>query len=122
MSDDPIAEAIKAIRSIAATKYGLQGIMEDYSDINAFNYHAKEYFAGLTQMYEASARRALELLEEARGLKAVDQPVHGISDRQVVHPIPNYIQQPMPARVISRMSLPRRKSSTIIAKTDHDRK
>lgn len=49
-----------ALEGIAKTKYGLQGIMEDHSDTNAFNYHAMQYWAKLADGYEAQARKALK--------------------------------------------------------------
>lgn len=48
-----------ALKSIAKVKYGLQGIMEDHSDANAYNYHAMQYWAKLAARYEMQARAAL---------------------------------------------------------------
>lgn len=53
---DPLREALTRI---AEPKYGLQGIMEDYSDANAFNYHAMKYWRDLAVGYGATARTAL---------------------------------------------------------------
>ena len=49
----------EALEQIAKPKYGLQGIIEDYSDANAFNYHAMTYWRNLAQSYESTARAAL---------------------------------------------------------------
>ena len=49
----------EALQSIAKVKYGLQGIMEDHSDANAYNYHAMQYWAKLAARYEMQARAAL---------------------------------------------------------------
>ncbi len=53
---DPLREALEHIRK---PKYGLQGIVEDYSDTNAYNYHAMRYWRDLAQQYQAAARAAL---------------------------------------------------------------
>lgn len=70
-----------ALEQIAKAKYGLQSIMEDYSDTNAFNYQAMQYWRNLAQGYEATARAALaaapqpapdrEALDEIERLRAV---------------------------------------------------
>lgn len=49
----------EALEKIAAPTYGLQSIQEDYSDPNAFNYHAMQYWMKLTFRYQAIARAAL---------------------------------------------------------------
>lgn len=50
---------VEALQQIAKPKYGLQGIMEDYPDTNAFNYHAMKYWADLAHQYERLATDAL---------------------------------------------------------------
>ncbi len=60
---NPLEVALKEIGYIAATKYGMQGIVEEFHDVNAFNYHAKEYYRCLVESYEAAARRAIEALK-----------------------------------------------------------
>lgn len=54
----------EALEQIAKPKYGLQGIIEDYSDANAFNYHAMTYWRDLAQSYEATARAALAAMKD----------------------------------------------------------
>ena len=56
---DEIERLRTALEQIAKAKYGLQSIMEDYSDTNAFNYQAMQYWRNLAQGYEATARAAL---------------------------------------------------------------
>jgi hypothetical protein len=54
------ADHIAALKAIAANGYGLQGIQEDYGgDANAYNYHARRYFASELFRKEQIARRAL---------------------------------------------------------------
>jgi hypothetical protein len=49
-----------ALQSIAAPKYGLQGIIEDTRhDTNAFNYYAMKYWRALANRYESAAAAAL---------------------------------------------------------------
>lgn len=56
---DEVERLRTALEQIAKAKYGLQSIMEDYSDTNAFNYQAMQYWRNLAQGYEATARAAL---------------------------------------------------------------
>jgi len=50
----------EALKTIAATKYGFQGIIEDYGhDTNAFNYHAYQYYSKLAEAYQFIAKKAL---------------------------------------------------------------
>ena len=58
-SHDMTDKLREALKQIVEPKYGLQGIMEDYSDTNAFNYHAMKYWRDLAQSYQAIARAAL---------------------------------------------------------------
>lgn len=55
---------VEALEGIAKTKYGLQGIMEDYEG-EEYERKAKEYYASLTSRYERSARDALTAYREA---------------------------------------------------------
>lgn len=51
---------VEALEKIAASKYGLQGIQEDYGhDTNAYNYHAMQYYRKLVQEYQGIAVAAL---------------------------------------------------------------
>lgn len=67
VKDDALDAALNEIerlrdtlRSIHATKYGLQSVMEDYGhDANAYNYHAMKYWADLAARYESLAGSAL---------------------------------------------------------------
>lgn len=50
-----------ALEKIAAPKYGLQGIIEDYShDSNKYNYYALKYYIKLCRQYENIAKEALQ--------------------------------------------------------------
>lgn len=55
-------DAMKAdLMKIAAHRYGLQGIQEDYGhDTNAYNYHAYKYYSELASEFQAIARAALK--------------------------------------------------------------
>lgn len=62
--EDLVNGLATALADIAKTKYGLQGIQEDHSDVNAYNYHAMEYWANLALQYERIARVALRTLKD----------------------------------------------------------
>lgn len=55
---------VRALEGIAKTKYGLQGIMEDYEG-EEYERKEKEYYASLVTRYERSARDALTAYREA---------------------------------------------------------
>lgn len=55
---DLAEELARALENIARTKYGLQGIMEDYEG-EEYERNAKEYYAKLCATYEKAARQSL---------------------------------------------------------------
>lgn len=69
-SDDMTDKLREALARIAEPKYGLQGIMEDYSDANSFNYHAMKYWRDLAVGYGATARAALAAAPQPEGVEA----------------------------------------------------
>lgn len=67
MTNPKIEETLlQALRDITRHTYGMQSIMEEHSDVNAFNYHAKEYYLRLTNSYKATASKALRAYEDSR--------------------------------------------------------
>lgn len=58
---DEIARLREALETIAASRFGLQGIAEDHSaDDNAYNYHAMQYWASQRRRDQSLALAALQ--------------------------------------------------------------
>lgn len=56
-----IARLREALGTIARDGVGLQNVMDDHlGDVNAYNYHAMNYWASDSQWRKAKARQALE--------------------------------------------------------------
>lgn len=56
---------VEALEKIAASRYGLQGIQEDYgNDTNAYNFQAMKYWYGQRINDQALARAALQPAED----------------------------------------------------------
>jgi hypothetical protein len=105
---DPIDVAIKEIAYIAGTTYGLQSIMEEHSDTNAFNYHAKEYYRGLAQTYQSAARKALTALKDAKAAAPVSEEASGLTDdREIKQPIPTFARRIEPVIPVTRVRIRR---------------
>jgi hypothetical protein len=74
--------------------------MEDHSDINAFNYHMKEYYRHLANSYQSAARRAIEAFETL-----LEAEENGTADTALIHPIRDQdITMPAP-KVMGRLRL-----------------
>jgi hypothetical protein len=56
---------LAALKDITRHQYGMQSIMEEHSDVNAFNYHAKEYYRRMADSHRNIAFKALEAYKEA---------------------------------------------------------
>jgi hypothetical protein len=56
---------LMALKDITRNRYGMQSIIEEHSDVNAFNYHAKKYYEGVVGSYRNTAFKALEAYTEA---------------------------------------------------------
>ncbi|TLX16270.1 hypothetical protein [Rhizobium sp. MHM7A] len=68
MSDKtPTDRLLDALKEIIRNQYGMQSIMEEHSDVNAFNYHAKEYYRRMVDSYRSTAFKALEAYKDAAG-------------------------------------------------------
>lgn len=68
MSDKtPTDRLLDALKEITRNQYGMQSIMEEHSDVNAFNYHAKEYYRRMVDSYRSTAFKALEAYKDAAG-------------------------------------------------------
>lgn len=59
---------LTALKDITRTRYGMQSIIEEHSDVNAFNYHAKEYYRGVVASYRTTAFKALEAYTAATAM------------------------------------------------------
>ena len=69
MSDKaPTDILLTALKDITRVRYGMQSIMEEHSDVNAFNYHAKEYYRGVVDSYRTTAYEALEAYTAATAM------------------------------------------------------
>lgn len=66
-SPGPEEVLISALRDITRQRYGMQSIIEEHEhDVNAFNYHAMEYYRRQVQSYQSTAFKALKAFEEAK--------------------------------------------------------
>ena len=61
----PVDLLLAALNAITRHQYGMQSIIEEYSDVNAFNYHAMEYYRRMVDSYRNTAHKALEAYKEA---------------------------------------------------------
>jgi len=66
MSDKtPTDILLAALKDITRNQYGMQSIIDEHSDVNAFNYHAKEYYRRMVDSYRSTAFKAVEAYEHA---------------------------------------------------------
>lgn len=56
---------LNALKDITRNQYGMQSIIEEHNDVNAFNYHAMEYHRRQVESYRSIAFKALEAFKNS---------------------------------------------------------